>query len=326
LQGFLRGDAGEQRVGVRLEGGEIDLVALLDRVGEVFEAEVELGGGDFLAAFLFGDFRVVAADGGELGLGGFDGFHQLGAAGGAGFDFHWRSSTSARWVSHSSARRAFSAMAASMRWLNDSISVSRRMETSRSSERRASIGFCCSSAACLARRSTASSVRSSLRPGVEFLLAVGGGVGLRLQAAAFGFERFEALAGGRRVRLPFVRGLRRRRARGFRVRRVPSGRFRFGFEVFDLAGGEAELALQGGEFDFLALQAFAGNFDFLAQAFEVGFEFGDAVAGGLVGGGERRLRLRASGVRCAVRAPRWCLPWRHRRAACLRRRASRRRG
>ena len=73
LQGFLRGDAGEQRVGVRLEGGEIDLIAFLDRVGEVFEAEVELGGGDFLAAFLFGDFRVVAADGGELGFGGFDG-------------------------------------------------------------------------------------------------------------------------------------------------------------------------------------------------------------------------------------------------------------
>ena len=69
----------------------------------------------------------------------------------------------------------------------------------------------------------------------------------------------------------------------FEFAAFPADVFGLGFEVFHLAGGEAELALQGGEFDFLALQAFAGNFDFLAQAFELGFEFGHAVAGGFVG-------------------------------------------
>ncbi len=61
-------------MGVRFEGGEIDLIAFLDRIGEAFQTQVELGGGDFLAAFLFGDFRVIAADCGELGFGDFDRF------------------------------------------------------------------------------------------------------------------------------------------------------------------------------------------------------------------------------------------------------------
>ena len=74
LQGFLRGNAGEQGVGVGLEGGEIDLVAFPDRGGEGFEAQVEFGGRDFLAALLFGHLGVIAADRGELGFGGFDRF------------------------------------------------------------------------------------------------------------------------------------------------------------------------------------------------------------------------------------------------------------
>ena len=153
--------------------------------------------GDFLAAFLLVHLRVVAADGGERGLGGFDGFQQSGAACGAGVDFHLqvfhfgavgfaffgRGGRSRRW-------------AASMRWSKDSISVSRRIETSRSSDRRASIGFCCSSADCLARRSTASSVRSSLSGFDDVLLAADDGFRLGLQAAGFVFERFQALAGG----------------------------------------------------------------------------------------------------------------------------------
>ena len=42
-------------MGIGLEGAEVDLVAFGDRVVEVFEAKVELGCGDFLAAFLFVD-------------------------------------------------------------------------------------------------------------------------------------------------------------------------------------------------------------------------------------------------------------------------------
>ena len=75
-------------MGVRLEGGEVDLVALLDGGDEAFEAQVELGAGDFFAAFLFVDLRVVSAERGEEGLGGFNGFQQNRAACGAGIDFH----------------------------------------------------------------------------------------------------------------------------------------------------------------------------------------------------------------------------------------------
>ena len=52
----------------------------------------------------------------------------------------------------------------------------------------------------------------------------------------------------------------------FEFAAFPADVFGLGFEVFHFAGGEAELALQGREFDLLALQAFAGDFDFLAQA------------------------------------------------------------
>ena len=63
LEGFLRSDAGEQGVGVWLEDVEVELMALLDGGGEAVDAEVELGVGDFFAAFLLVDLRVVAADG-----------------------------------------------------------------------------------------------------------------------------------------------------------------------------------------------------------------------------------------------------------------------
>ena len=104
-----------------------------------------------------------------------------------------------------------------------------------------------------------------------------------MQAAGFGFEGFEAFARGGEFAFHVFAAFGGGAFAVFEFAAFPADVFGLGFEVLHFAGGEAELALQGGEFDFLALQAFAGNFDFLAQAFEVGFQFGHAVAGGLVG-------------------------------------------
>ena len=110
----LFGDAGLEGVDVGLEGVEVGVVALGDALGEVFELEVELGGGDFLAAgllveavdflagvaeggFGFGDGVGEALAGGGLvvelllelrGLGFvlFDGLGELGVLGGGVFD------------------------------------------------------------------------------------------------------------------------------------------------------------------------------------------------------------------------------------------------
>ena len=74
------GEGGEEEVGVWLEGGEGDLVAVFGGGEEVFEAKVELGCGDFLAAFLFVGGGEFFAEFGEDDLGFFDGGEELGAA------------------------------------------------------------------------------------------------------------------------------------------------------------------------------------------------------------------------------------------------------
>ena len=71
---------------------------------------------------------------------------------------------------------------------------------------------------------------------------------------------------------------------GIEFAAFPADVFGLGFEVLHFARGQAELALKGRAFDFLALQAVTRCFDFLAQAFELGFKFGDAKACGLIGG------------------------------------------
>jgi hypothetical protein len=93
--------------------------------------------------------------------------------------------------------------------------------------------------------------------GVEVLLAMDGGVGLRLQAAAFVFERFEALAGGGEFAFHLFAAFGGGALAVFEFAAFPADVFGLGFEILHLAGGQAELALEGGEFDFLALEAFA---------------------------------------------------------------------
>ena len=119
--------------------------------------------------------------------------------------------------------------------------------------------------------------------GVEVLFAMDRGVGFGLQAAIFAFEGFEAVTGRGEFAFKMFAAFGGGAFAVFEVAAFPTDVFGLGFEVFHFAGGEAELALQGRELDLLALEAFAGNFDFFAQAFEVALEIGHAGAGGLVG-------------------------------------------
>jgi hypothetical protein len=85
--GFQAVDAAQQGVGVGLEGGEIDVVALANGGFEAFDAQLDLGYGDFFAAALFGGFGVGLAGPGKRGIGFVDGGHQLVATTGPRFDF-----------------------------------------------------------------------------------------------------------------------------------------------------------------------------------------------------------------------------------------------
>ena len=257
-------------MGVRFEGGEIDLIAFLDRVGEVFEAEVEFGGGDFLAAFLFGDFGVVAADGGELGFGGFDGFEQDGAAGGAGFDFRLQV------LDFGAVGFAFLGEAGvfgdgGFDPLGEGFDFGFAADGNLAEFREAGLHRFLLFLGGLFGAAFDGEIGAQLvEGGVEILFAVDGGVGFRLEAAGFGFEGFEAFAGGGEFAFEVFAAFGGGAFAVVEFAAFPADVFGLGFEVFDFAGGEAELALQGGEFDFLALQAFAGNLDFLAEAFEAG--------------------------------------------------------
>ena len=275
-------------MGVRLEGVEVDLMALLDGVEEVFEAEVELGGGDFLAAFLFVDARVVATNGGELGFGGFDGFHQFATAGGAGFDFDLE---------------VFDFAAVLFGFLGEACVFGDGgfdALVERGDFRFAADGDFAEFGEAglhglllflggLFGAAFDCELGAELVEGLGHrLLAGDGGVGFGLEATAFGFEGFEAFAGGGEFGFEVFAAFGGGLLAFFEFAAFPFDVLDAGFEVFDFAGGEAELALEGGEVDFLALEALAGEFDFLAELFEAAFEFGDSGACGFVGDGELR--------------------------------------
>ena len=83
------------------------------------------------------------------------------------------------------------------------------------------------------------------------------GVGLGLQAARFVFERFETVARGDEFGFEMLAAFGGGAFAVVEFAAFPAHVFDLGLEVFHLAGGEAELALQGREFDFLALQTLA---------------------------------------------------------------------
>jgi hypothetical protein len=80
IASFATYQRSQQQMGVWLEGSEGDLVAILGGVHEVLQTEVELGGGDFLAAFLFVGGGELFADRGKLHLGFLDGLDEFAAA------------------------------------------------------------------------------------------------------------------------------------------------------------------------------------------------------------------------------------------------------
>ena len=84
-----------------------------------------------------------------------------------------------------------------------------------------------------------------------------GGIELGLEAAGFVFDGFEAFTGGGEFGLDRLAGVGGGGFAFVKFGALPADVFDAGVEVFDFLGGEGELALEGGEFDFLFLEAFA---------------------------------------------------------------------
>ena len=81
--------------------------------------------------------------------------------------------------------------------------------------------------------------------GIEVLFTADDGIGLRLQAAGFIFEGVEAVARGNEFVFEVFAAFGGGAFAMVEFAAFPADVFGFGFEVFDFAGGEAELALQG---------------------------------------------------------------------------------
>lgn len=81
MQGFLLGDALQQRVGIGLESRKLHLMALVCVLHQALQTQFDLRGRDFLASALLGETRVLAADVGELRLGFIDALHDRLTAG-----------------------------------------------------------------------------------------------------------------------------------------------------------------------------------------------------------------------------------------------------
>ena len=113
------------------------------------------------------------------------------------------------------------------------------------------------------------SVRSSLRASVEFLLAATAASELGLQPAGSVSSASSRSRAAASSLSSAARPSAAARLAVFEFAAFPADVFELGFEVLHLAGGQAELALQGGEFDLLALQPLAGDLDFLAQSLEL---------------------------------------------------------
>ena len=271
---------------VWLKGGEGDLVTILGRVHQVFQTKIELGSGDFLAAFLFVGGGELFADCGELHLGFLDGLNEFATA----FGFFGKHLLEILRLNAVILRLVFQ----------------RDVFFGSGFDALGEIRYLCLAPdGDLAELGEAGFHRALLllgglfraffdgeagaefvERGADFLLGRNGGIGLRLERAGLVFDGGEAFAGGGELRFEGLAGIAGGRFALLEFGALPADVFDAGVEILDLAGGERELALEGGELDFLALEALTGDLDSFALGFELGLERGDAGAGLLVGGAE----------------------------------------